>query len=273
MEGCFLRGVHGNRRSGVEVELNFTPPELMPQNWSRQLSEWNPQLWRELKARLKWRNLAAVAIASVLGQWILFSLFQRSWAVLAEDHQSLLRSDFQALFGWELFLLMVLGSYLLVTNLAGEEKRGTLAFLRLTPEPSQNILLGKVLGVPILLYWALALALPLNLGLAIAAKMSPFLLLHYALFAGCAWGFAATYALVEGVSFKKGKVNPWYVIVGVLFIYFVLLGFWQGWLVFYESSDRVWLAALSALGLGSLAALDRCAWQTAVYRLRHPPQV
>jgi ABC-type transport system involved in multi-copper enzyme maturation permease subunit len=244
----------------------------MPQNWSRQLSEWNPQLWRELKARLKWRNLLAVTIVSMLGQWLLVSLFQRSWAVIVEDDRAVLRSNFQVLFGWELFLLMVLGSYLLVTDLAREEKRGTLAFLRLTPEPSQKILLGKVLGVPILLYWALALSLPLNLGLAIAGGMSPFLLLHYALFAGCAWGFAYTYALVEGVSFKKGKANPWYVVVGVLFVYCLLLGFWQGWLVFYESSDRVWLAAVTVLGLGSLAALDLCAWQTAVYRLRHPPQ-
>ena len=241
---------------------------------SRRLSEWNPQLWREWKTRLKWRNLTATAIASALGQLTLLNSFQESWIGKVEDQQGLYRSIFQTLFWWALFLLMVMGSYLLVKDIAREEKRGTLAFLRLTPEPSGNILLGKLLGVPILLYLAIALALPLHLGIAIAAGLSPFLVLSFYLLAICACGFAYSYALLYAVG---SKANPWYVVVGAIFAYFLLLGFWQGWLVFYELHDRVLSALPTLVCFGSLTVLALCFWQAAVHRLRHgsgmPPKV
>ena len=238
---------------------------------SRQLSEWNPQLWREWKARLKWRNLGVTAIASAGGQLILMSQFQESRIGMVEDYQGLYRSIFQTLFWCGLFLLMVMGSYLLAKDIAWEEKRGTLAFLRLTPEPSEKILLGKLLGVPILLYLAIALAIPLHLGIAIRAGLSPFLILNHYLLVICACGLAYSYALLYAVSSWGVKANPWYVVVGVVFAYFSLLGFWRGWLGFYELNNRVLSALQTLVCFGSLTVLTLCFWRAAVHRLRHPP--
>ena len=54
------------------------------------------------------------------------------------------------------------GIFMISSNLAEEKRRGTLNFLRLSPRSSISILTGKLLGVPICLYLAIALELPLH---------------------------------------------------------------------------------------------------------------
>jgi hypothetical protein len=66
-------------------------------------------------------------------------------------------------------LLFAGGVYLLSSDLVKEKRRETLNFLRLSPRTSQNILLGKLLGVPVNLYLGLALTIPLHLIGAIAS--------------------------------------------------------------------------------------------------------
>ncbi|MDM9380408.1 ABC transporter permease [Chlorogloeopsis sp. ULAP01] len=61
------------------------------------------------------------------------------------------------------FTLLVAGTYLLINNLAQEEHRGTLNFLRLSPQSETSILTGKILGVPILIYLAVGVAIPLHI--------------------------------------------------------------------------------------------------------------
>ena len=241
-------------------------------NWNAKLSESQPQLWREWKARLRWRNLGVTAIASAFGQFILLSQFQESRIGVVEDPQELYRSIFNTLFWWALFLLMVMGSYLLVRDMAREEKRGTLTFLRLTLEPSQKILLGKLLGVPILVYWAIALAIPLHLWVAIGTGLSPFAVFSFYLLGMCACGFAYSYALLYAVS-SWGKANPWYVVVGVVLEYFLLIVFWRSWLVSQNWQDAVLSVALAILELASLEVLAILCWRTATHRLRHPPEM
>lgn len=70
------------------------------------------------------------------------------------------------------FTLLVAGTYLLINNLAQEEHRGTLNFLRLSPQSEATILIGKMLGVPILVYLAIAIAIPLHLWAARSAHLS-----------------------------------------------------------------------------------------------------
>ena len=78
--------------------------------------------------------------------------------------------DFHHVFDWILALGLVVGGvYLLVSNLAAENRRGTLNFIRLSPQSTYTILLGKMLGVPIILYLAAAVAIPLHTWSAIAA--------------------------------------------------------------------------------------------------------
>jgi ABC-type Na+ efflux pump permease subunit len=71
-----------------------------------------------------------------------------------------------------IFALIVIGTYLLISDLAHEERRGTLNFIRLSPQSPENILVGKLLGVPILLYLVAVLAVPLHLWAGLAAQIS-----------------------------------------------------------------------------------------------------
>ncbi|MEL6129606.1 MAG: hypothetical protein AAFW75_06795 [Cyanobacteria bacterium J06636_16] len=60
------------------------------------------------------------------------------------------------------FPLMGIGTFMLASNVAEEKRRGTLNFLQLTPRSPLSILSGKLLGVPICLYLAIGLMLPLH---------------------------------------------------------------------------------------------------------------
>ncbi|NJO70787.1 MAG: hypothetical protein HC825_01870 [Oscillatoriales cyanobacterium RM1_1_9] len=141
------------------------------------IGNWNPQLARELQGRLKPRGIILVSGISFLCQ---FSLLMTFWANLpmAENQAYSLTVDgqwqgtdwpswwgdiFQALnLIWPIALVLI-GVYMLISDLAAEESRGTLNFLRLTPQSSQKILVGKLLGVPSLLYLGMLLALPLGI--------------------------------------------------------------------------------------------------------------
>ncbi|MEB3335965.1 MAG: hypothetical protein VKJ46_00770, partial [Leptolyngbyaceae bacterium] len=67
-------------------------------------------------------------------------------------------------------LVFVPGIYLLMTDLGQEIRRGTLNFIRLSPQSSYSILGGKILGTPALIYLAFALVLPLHWAAAIGAS-------------------------------------------------------------------------------------------------------
>jgi hypothetical protein len=71
--------------------------------------------------------------------------------------------------------LVVVGVYLLAKDLRVEEKRGTMNFVRLSPQSAWDIFVGKFLGVPILIYLAAGLVIPLQL---VAGFCSNFGLFH-----------------------------------------------------------------------------------------------
>jgi hypothetical protein len=122
------------------------------------LGEWNPQLFRELRGRLRPRNLCFTILASLGVQFCL---------VLVATEGFNASPRWPEMFGVLNLLLpmfvLVGGVYLLIGDLVKEKHRGTLNFIRLSPTSSESILLGKMLGVPVLLYLAIALVLPLHL--------------------------------------------------------------------------------------------------------------
>jgi hypothetical protein len=63
------------------------------------------------------------------------------------------------------------GAYCIAQSWANETKLGTLAFIRLSPEPRSRLLLGKVLGTPALVYLFALTLLPLHLGLSSLASL------------------------------------------------------------------------------------------------------
>ncbi|NER08405.1 MAG: hypothetical protein F6K17_40615, partial [Okeania sp. SIO3C4] len=129
----------------------------MPSKPLVNLLNWNPQLFREIKGRLTKRNVAIAISVSLLCQFLVmllsqFKILNLHWIFLA--------------------VMLIGGVYMLVENIAKEKHLGTLNFIRLSPQSSQNILLGKLLGVPILIYLAVAISLPLHLWANISSGLS-----------------------------------------------------------------------------------------------------
>ncbi|MEO0769069.1 MAG: hypothetical protein AAFY72_06490 [Cyanobacteria bacterium J06649_4] len=75
--------------------------------------------------------------------------------------------------------LVVAGVYLLAADLSKETRKGTLNFLRMSPLSGRQILLGKLLGVPILLYLGVGAMLPLHLAMGLMSQYSVGVLLLF----------------------------------------------------------------------------------------------
>jgi hypothetical protein len=122
------------------------------------IGEWNPQLWRELNSRLTWRNMMATVALSIGIQLMILM-----WIYRHHRLQEILWPDIaKGLSNWMSILICVVGVYFVASNFRQEDQRGTLDHLRLTPQKARSILIGKILGVPILVYLAGACALPLQ---------------------------------------------------------------------------------------------------------------
>ncbi len=135
----------------------------MPLNLLDRIGEINPQLFRELKGPLKVRNVAIAVAISLLGQLLLL-LF--GW----QDYPGI-QQIFSFISVIVMFALLVMGTYMLISDLAREEHRGTLNFIRLSPQSARSILGGKMLGVPMLLYLAAVLTIPLHLWSGLSAQI------------------------------------------------------------------------------------------------------
>ncbi|WP_019498307.1 hypothetical protein [Pseudanabaena sp. PCC 6802] len=162
-----------------------------------QIGDWNPQLLRELKGRLKFRSVAVTVAGSVVFQLLFILSF---WQSLPREGQRYSRycldtatpctvnwpiwwQDQFRFIAWLLpFIFFAAGVYALVADLTQEERRGTLNFIRLSPRSCFSILVGKLLGVPILSYLGVALIVPLHVVAAInAGTPIGFLVSYYVL--------------------------------------------------------------------------------------------
>ncbi|GAX40846.1 hypothetical protein NIES4075_18120 [Tolypothrix sp. NIES-4075] len=109
-----------------------------------------------------------------------------------------------------IFTLLVAGTYLLINNLATEERRGTLNFIRLSPQSEVNILTGKLLGVPILVYLVTLVAVPLHLYAGRSANIAlSYIFSFYAILAAsCIFFYSA--ALLFGLVCRWfNGFQPW----------------------------------------------------------------
>jgi hypothetical protein len=115
------------------------------------------------------------------------------------------RSDVFICLSWILPLGLLLGSvYTLVADLVQEEKRGTLNFIRLSPQSAQKIFIGKILGVPMLVYFAAALMVPLHLWMGLSAQAGILTLASWYATLGAMWFLLSStsvlYVLLGGVQ-------------------------------------------------------------------------
>ena len=223
--------------------------------WIDRIGNWNPQLLRELKGRLKPRNLLSAGLISLIGQVLpviskigalplsplsLTNPNNRYCTGASSYREDLYRKCTVDSLGhvqidwplwWtDIFSLMsivsifaglMIGVYLLVSDLDREERRGTLNFIRLSPQSAPGILVGKLLGVPILLYLIAVSALPLHLWVGLSAGVSGLGLVAFysVLLASCVF-FYSTSLLLGLKTTWLGGFQPW-LLSGSLFIFLI----------------------------------------------------
>ena len=209
------------------------------------IGNWNPQLFREIKGRLNIGNMAIASAFSLGGQLLLFMYYSVQIPVTppnwnqtdsfysrfctletgnSYDTKCVIDALGNLAIDWpmwwlEIFIwlsilsvlaLLVAGTYMLVSDLDKEERRGTLNFIRLSPQSAKTIFLGKILGVPILLYLATILVVPLHLyaGLAAQIPLNEILCFYTAVAASCALFYSS--AMLCGLTTSwLGGFQPW----------------------------------------------------------------
>ncbi|MBG1244187.1 ABC transporter permease subunit [Nostoc sp. NZL] len=232
----------------------------MTLNLIDKIGDWNPQLLRELKGRLKFFNVAIAVATSLLLQLVVFlyqfrdfpsdeysltgeycrlrkvyqwrqkEIYQQSSPSKINDFNDLISNNFcpQNEIDWQswwrdhweyiflsfsvifVFTLLVAGTYLLINDLAKEETRGTLNFIRLSPQSETSILAGKLLGVPILIYLVILAAIPLHLWAGRSAKITfSYILSYYAILAASCILFYSAALLFGLVSRLFSGFQPW----------------------------------------------------------------
>ncbi|MEH2420869.1 MAG: ABC transporter permease subunit [Nostoc sp.] len=232
---------------------------MMP-NLIDKIGDWNPQLLRELKGRLKFFNVAIAVATSLLLQLVVFLYQLREfpddkyslnstycslpqtyeqpenpvlqelnqsktadlndlisnnicpqneidWQLWWRDHWEYIFLTFSVIF---VFTLLVAGTYLLINDLAKEETRGTLNFIRLSPQSETSILTGKLLGVPSLIYLIILVAVPLHLWAGHSANIAfSYILSYYAILAASCIFFYSAALLFGLVSRWFSGFQPW----------------------------------------------------------------
>ncbi|MGV2826521.1 hypothetical protein [Myxosarcina sp. GI1(2024)] len=205
--------------------------------------EWNAQLFREIKGKFKPRNIIFVVSASLITQALFLFYFlgklpepleigsQYSRYCFGKDfhrYKFLCQTDLldNWMINWQLlwfdlfvllslvgiFALLIIGTYTIVADVVKEEERGTLNFIRLSPQSATSVLTGKILGVPSLLYLGIILAFPLHLFAGLGARLPLGKILAFDLVIVAACGFFYSVALlVSLVDTGLPSLKPWLV--------------------------------------------------------------
>ncbi len=206
------------------------------------IGDWNTQLLRELKGRLKSFPVIIAIVTSLATQLIIF-LYQlrefpgenyRTYGKYCKvrelrklnpelrycptnqiDMQLWWRDHweymFLALSVILIFTLLVAGTYLLVNDLSQEERHGTLNFIRLSPQSETSIFVGKILGVPVLIYLVVLAAIPFHImtGKFANIAFSHISLFYLVLLASCIffYSIALLFGIFGGSALSGFK--PW----------------------------------------------------------------
>ena len=227
------------------------------------IGDWNPQLFRELKGRLKPFPVVIALVISLATQLIIFIsqlqgfpnkdyLISEKYCKLhklvtsSQNLQSCPTNQIDIQLWWQdryesmflslsvifIFTLLVAGTYLIINDLSQEERKGTLNFIRLSPQSETSIFTGKLLGVPALLYLAVIAAIPFHIvtGKLANIAFSYILLFDLILVASCIffYSFALLFGIFGGSVFSGFK--PW-LGSGLVFLFL-----WMSIQVFRNSS-------------------------------------
>ena len=187
-------------------------------SWLDYIGNWNPQLLREIRGKLKLRNLIVAIGISLLFQILLLLFYSQripSETCLqirgfgcATSWQNWWLEQFRLITWTEPFILFLAGVYSLIADLSLEDYKGTLNFIRISPRTSVSVLMGKIMGVPLLAYISIGLVIPYHLTAAFGANVPiAFLLSFYTLLTSTAFllfSGAILLALLSGWQAKFG---------------------------------------------------------------------
>ena len=171
-------------------------------SFTDRLGTFNPQFLRECRGRLKPRSVIAAIGLSLIFQFLLYI----SVVDVPPEYRTETYRDVCSTLTWAIpYSLFVLGGYYIVDDLTREEKRGTLNFIRLSPRPAREILLGKLLGVPMLPVLLAATAVPLHIVSGLIGGSSWLWMLSYYLVVAFGTAFVFSLALLFGLV---GSASP-----------------------------------------------------------------
>ncbi|MEA5583400.1 hypothetical protein VB620_18890 [Nodularia harveyana UHCC-0300] len=170
------------------------------QNLISKLGELNPQLFREIKGRLKTRGILIIVFLSLILQLMILGNTPNT-----QRYALSIYNFYNGLSFSVIIAILVSGTYVLINDLATEQQRGTLNFIRLSPQSSHSIFFGKMLGVHINGYIAILLVIPIHLWMGLKLNLP----LHQILI---------SYIISIAASI-------FYYSAGILF---ALVGFWLG---------------------------------------------
>jgi hypothetical protein len=202
----------------------------MNSTWLNTLANWNPQLLREFRGRLTLRSVLAAIAISLVVQLLMVMGVQTALEYPPNDvttglwQQEKWRGFWETMTWIMTYILLATGSFFLVNDMAQEERSGTMNFVRSSPRPPYQILIGKLLGVPILPYLAIALAFPLHWYAGMRGGVPPLVIVSFGplLIAGCILFF--TPALLLGLLQNAQQRTVGGQSIGA-FIYTVILVF------------------------------------------------
>ncbi|PZU95851.1 MAG: hypothetical protein DCE90_11920 [Pseudanabaena sp.] len=200
--------------------MSNLPPNSSPlRSWLDRIGDRNPQLLREIRGKLRLRNLMVAIGISLLFQTLMLLFYSQRIPSdtcfielrglgCAESWSSWWLEQFRFITWTMPFILFLAGVYSLITDLSLEDYRGTLNFIRISPRASVNILMGKIIGVPLLAYIGLGLIFPYHLTTAIAGGVPiSFLVSFYVLLIGTAF-------LLFSGAMLLALLNNWQVKLG-----------------------------------------------------------
>ncbi len=204
----------------------------MTVNLLEKLGNWNPQLFREIKGGLDGIKIMRYSILVLVNQLFIWMLSRNKLPIASPlgEYKDTVYSPYctgnthrhhldypclrdplgDFIINWHsfyldvyfslsftgLFVLLIGGTFLLINDIEKEARRGTLNLIRLSPQSSEKFLIGKLLGVPILLYVMGLIALPLHLWLGLTLHISFLQLLSYYLVLIAWCGFIYSLALL-----------------------------------------------------------------------------
>jgi hypothetical protein len=179
------------------------------------IGELNPQLFREIKGRVTINNIVSSIGISLLAQFVLLGNASAISSIVPSFHIFYIKSNYLIM-----ITILMITSYTIIKDLGKEQRKGTLNFIRLSPQTHQSILLGKLLGVPILLYLGFLIAFPIHLWLGLYLQIPCEQILAFYIILLAATIFYNSAALLFAlVSYWFGGFQAW---VGSGFIVMLL---------------------------------------------------